>query len=79
MCSAEEEGGGKEMEREKGEEYIGEGIKCAKRSWNGSILKIEHGKERKRRKKLTGRLSQRGHAVFMTENAKENTCDDDHQ
>ena len=32
----------------------GEGIKCAKRSWNCSILKIEHGKERRRRKKVYG-------------------------
>ena len=53
-----------ERERERGRtgggvEYIGEGIKCAKRSWNCSILKIEHGKEQRRRKKFTGRLSQR--------------------
>ena len=50
----------------------GEGIKCAKRSWNCSILKIEHGKERRRRKKFTGRLSQ-GSCSIHDGKCKENT------
>ena len=50
----------------------GEGIKCAKRSWNCSILKIEHGKERRRRKKFTGRLSQ-GSCSIHDVKCKENT------
>ena len=57
----------------RGEDYRGgEGIKCAKRSWNCSILKIEHGKERRRRKKFTGRLSQ-GSCSIHDGKCKENT------